>query len=282
VARKKSLPSTFSPVNLWGKPLPSSLAQKPKEEEAVLQYEDDNEDIDDDALEAEMAADDYEEEAADEAEENVADGTDDDDFAPEDGDEVDSETIVAESDDDDDDDEADAAEVEPIGASVVSDEDDDGDVTAPVTKKKGFAAMANTGGKKNISDHVRDEISRRQESGDSLRGVDIVTALAAKKIAASPAMVSQLLKKAGVAQKARGPRKAKPAAAATEERSRTAHKAAATTAKRPAARTVPSPAPSGKLRLPMAQLQAAEAFVTACGGFKQAERILTLAAQFAE
>jgi hypothetical protein len=127
------------------------------------------------------------------------------------------------------------------------------------------------GKKKSMSDHVRDEISRRQESGDSLRGVDIVNALAKKGVKVSAAQVSQLLKKAGVSAKARGPKKAK---AAAEERSR-----AAVSTKKAAEppRAAPKARPVGGTDMPMPQLKAAKEFLAAVGdSYEEARRVLGL------
>ena len=94
-------------------------------------------------------------------------------------------------------------------------------------KKKDESTM-----KKRGSDYIREEIARRRESGDSLRGVDIVKALAKKKVAVSAAQVSQLLKAEGVPRAPRGRQPAekapapqprpKAAAAPTEQMSRSA------------------------------------------------------------
>jgi hypothetical protein len=89
------------------------------------------------------------------------------------------------------------------------DEDDDDEVDSAVepdekVSKKKRVTTPMAGKKKSMSDHVREEIERRQESGDSLRGVDIVNSLAKKGVKVSAAQVSQLLKKAGVSAKARG------------------------------------------------------------------------------
>ena len=265
-----------SPANLWGRPIPN-LTGKPdtdqKKDKATRmrnkeeEYEDD--DIIDDAdaeLEEDGDGPDIEEIEDDEAAyaeaatEEIGDEeeTDDDEteYAPEEGDEVSAE---------DDDENVDAA---------VDVEDDE-----PVlvenktgTKKK----VSNMAEKKSGADHIRDEIERRQESGDSLRGVDIVAALAKKRVTVSAAQVSQLLKKAGVAPGKKG----RPAAvAAGESRSRDAAKAKskAEPAKELPRKTAKSPArgPSGSTTLPMGQLKAAAAFLDACDGcYDTAEEIL--------
>jgi hypothetical protein len=194
-----------------------------------------------------------------------------------DEDEEDEEFEAEEGDDDEDD-----AEVSGEDAADVGDDDVDSAVDVDATPasarttagatKKVKKKMAE---KKSLSDYVRDEIETRQAAGDSLRGVDIVTALAKRKITVSPAQVSQLLKKAGVSQKARGGRKAV-AVAAGEERSRTAHK----TAKKGEQRRE---APKGRAttstvtELPWKQLNAAKAFIAACdGSFESANSTLEL------
>jgi len=313
---KKDMSGLISPANLWGKPLPRALS-RPTTVENSMSAESTHaaDDQDDDAEEvvetprrrsvrAELPdlAGPTDEELHNE--ESTEDEEEDDDFDEEAGDEIESDAVndsdetaeetengfaYAESDSDDatanlDDD--DESKSKNIGAAV-DPEDEADSVASPVTHTKRGPAMADTK-KKSISDHVREEIDRRRKSGDSLRGVDIVTALAARKIVVSPAQVSQLLKKAGIAPKARGPRKAKEAAGA-EERSRSANKATPKTAPKPAAspsRPAPARGPllsdeSFSLQLPVAQLQAAEKFVAACGSLKKAERILTLAAQLA-
>ncbi len=142
-----------------------------------------------------------------------------------------------------------------------------------------------TGEKKmSLSDHVRKEIDRRNTSGASLRGKDIVEALEKRGITVSPAQVSQLLKKAGLGGKPRFKRSEKPAAVAGST-SREANKrkpmATTATATREKPRTAPrvaAPEVADGFRIPMAQLKAAEVFVEACGGsFEKAGRILTTA-----
>lgn len=275
-AKKDELAGIIHPANLWGKPLPKSLSRPTKDakEEKMIHDEEADEPVGRNVrAELENMDEPTDDDLIDE------ENGDDEDFEPETGDNA-TEEVVAEDDSEQEEDEE--SESNEIGATVVTEDEEVVVVTTTRTKKG--PAMAETK-KKSISDHVRDEIARRQESGDSLRGVDIVTALAARKITVSPAQVSQLLKKAGVAAKARGPRKVKAAAASHEAKSRiaekatpkrTAEKATAAVGKRPAARE------TAGMKLPMVQLQAAETFVTACGGLKQAERILTLAAQIAE
>ncbi len=145
--------------------------------------------------------------------------------------------------------------------------------------------MATAEKKVSLSDHVRKEIEKRHTSGASLRGKDIVEALAKRGVAVSPAQVSQLLKKAGLGGQPRGKRSEKqPVAAAPTSREANKRKPMATTAvtsrsdkPRVAPRIAPSEVADG-FRIPMAQLKAAEAFVIACdGSFEKAGRILTTA-----
>lgn len=273
--KKDELVGIVHPANLWGKVLPRSLSRPTKdeqEEKMIHDEEDDDVPLTDVRAELDSLDGPSDDELVDE------DEVEGDDFAPEAGDEEEF-TAVAEDDSEQEEDEE--SESETVGAAVAA--EDDEDVAPKATRTKKGTAMADT--KKSISDHVRAEIEKRMESGDSLRGVDIVNALAARKITVSPAQVSQLLKKAGVKPKARGERKTKVAATATEGKSRITGKATPRTSgdEKPS-RVLPKRAQKteGGLNLPMAQLQAAEEFVTACGGLKQAERILTLAAQIAE
>ena len=140
--------------------------------------------------------------------------------------------------------------------------------------------------KKSGADHCRAEIARRAATGESLRGVDIVAALAKHKIVINPAQVSQLLKKAKegglictLTDKSRVAAKAKPTA-----------KPAARPAARPAAKpaleevaeaprgprhSLPKRKISAPGAMPMAQLKAASAFVAACDGcYDTAQSIL--------
>jgi hypothetical protein len=256
----------ISPANLWGKPLPGSTskpAKEKKEEKAPrmrTNEEDDDIDLDVDAeLEEDAVLEDDNEAAYVEAAElEESDATEDEDeteYEPEEGDEV-----VDESDDE-------------VDSVVESDKDDDPTVSAEETSgtKKKVNAMAD---KKSGADHIREEIERRQESGDSLRGVDIVAALAKKRVVVSPAQVSQLLKKAGVKPTKRGVK------AGSEEKSFVAAKgkrvgAAEAPRVTPKHRAVES-APSKTTMLPMGQLKAATAFLEACDGcYDTAGEILT-------
>jgi hypothetical protein len=250
-----------SPANLWGRPLPGSVSAAGKEKKKqndtqkekatrmrTEEYDDEDvsEDVDAELEEDSAIADinEIEDDSEAYAEAATAEEPEDEDeteYAPEEGDDV-----------------SDEAEVEDVAASAV--ETDEEDAPAPLVaagaKNRKVKDMAE---KKSGADHIRDEIERRQESGESLRGVDIVAALAKKRVTVSPAQVSQLLKKAGAAPGKRG-------APAGEERSRVAamgkkkaSEPVRTTAKRPAA------GPTGSGTLPMAQLKAASDFLAACG-----------------
>lgn len=260
-----------SPANLWGKPLPGSTSKAPKEkkEEKVTRmrtedYDDEDVDADVDAeLEEDMTDDDAAAYAAAEA-----------DYANENGEDI-RETAakltdeeVAAGDDDEDEteyepEEGDEVSDDAVDSAVEVDEDDE-PVEAPTATKTTNRKVKDMAEKKSGADHIRDEIERRQASGDSLRGVDIVAALAKKRVVVSPAQVSQLLKKAGVAPGKRGM-----AVAAGEERSRDAARRKHAKAPEPAKIAPKRPvakAPTGSTTLPMGQLNAAAAFLAACDG----------------
>lgn len=256
----------ISPANLWGKPLPGATARTTAKKEGKSTRMRDEDDINDD-VDAELEEDvvdatpigEIEDDSAAYAEAAALEGDDPEDeedeteYEPEDGDDVSAEDEVA---------------------STVEDDEDPAPVEMSAgAKKKKVKDMA---AKKSGADHIRDEIARRQESGESLRGVDIVAALAKKRVEVSAAQVSQLLKKAGVSSGKRG-RPAK--AEEVEDRSRFAAKGKKISAE--PARVAPKrPATvggSGKsATLPMEQLKAASAFVAACDGcYDTAEEILT-------
>lgn len=283
-----------SPGNLWGKPI-GRPTDKPVEEEVTGMRSDDDDSMEEEEIDvdAELAdADEHEEDVDDEesenedsdavAEDDADDGEVEDDgltYAPEAGDEPaedEEETVVSAVDDDEVDEEETA---------------DDEEIAAEPTESR----IRNMADKKKVSlsDHVRNEIDKRKASGASLRGVDIVAALEKRGVNVSAAQVSQLLKKAGLGGK---PRKGKVSAAAPTatggEKIRAAEKAkkrdVAPAAKPRAAAAEPRaaaklPARANGFKVPMTQLQAAEAFVDACGGsFKDAERILLAASQLSQ
>jgi hypothetical protein len=278
----------ISPTQLWGKPLKSAAPQKAKEEKVTgkMTYEDDvtddeidvdaelaGADVEDDELMPAVTAED-DSDVTDEVEdgEPEEDAEDDEpDYDAEDGDVSDSSEDVVE----------DSEEV----VTAVADDEEAGEEISETTRESSMAE------KMSLSDHVRAEIDRRNKTGDSLRGKDIVDTLLKKKIKVSPAQVSQLLKKAGLGGQPRGKKAAAPAAVAAGEKSRAAHKGAkrnvetATTAKPkgPMQFAAKRPAPTNGFKVPMDQLKAAEAFVESCGGsFQAAERILTAAAQLSQ
>lgn len=258
-----------SPANLWGKPLPGAtskaLAEKDKDKKekgttgmrfaTPEDYDDEDVDADVDAEleedevndeEAYAEADaDYEDEGSEDVRETAAKLPDDDEddeteYEPEEGDEVSDEAV---------------------DSAVEVDENDD-PVEAPKATKTRKGKVKDMAEKKSGADHIRDEIERRQESGDSLRGVDIVAALAKKRVTVSPAQVSQLLKKAGISSGTRAPAEVgaeRTRDAARHKRKEEPVKSAAP--KRPVAR-----GPSGSTTLPMDQLKAATAFLAACDG----------------
>jgi len=264
-----------SPANLWGKPLPGATskasAEKEKKKEkgttrmrfatpedyddeevdayVDAELEEDSVDDDDAYAEAETeyedeGSEDIRETAAKLPEDEIADADDDEtEYEPEEGDEVSDDTV---------------------DSTVEVDEDDD-PVESPKATRTTKRKVKDMAEKKSGADHIREEIERRQESGDSLRGVDIVAALAKKRVTVSPAQVSQLLKKAGVASGRRGPAVA---VAAGEERSRDAarRKHAKTEPAKVAPKRPVAKGPSGSATLPMDQLKAATAFLAACDG----------------
>ena len=276
MAKKVATGGIVSPANLWGKPLPRTPNKPTATEGKVARMLPDEEEIDsdvdaeleeDEPTEAELAEEDSVEDE-DEVSTVEASGDDEDDDADED-----DEFEAEEGDDDDADasDVADDGEEDDVDSAVDVDEVPVSATTKAGTPPKVTKKMAE---KKSISDHVRDEIADRKSAGESLRGVDIVNALAKRKIKVSPAQVSQLLKKAGVSQKARGGRKAV-AVAATEERSRSALKAKKVEPRREAPKVRATTGTTTEL--PWKQLNAAKAFIAACNGsFDEASDTLAM------
>lgn len=303
MAKKLASGGLISPTNLWAKPMPP-MRHQPKaasetetkgtrkmarEDDDVM--EDEEIDVDAELAEAdtEENLDEVEVDTEDAVEEVTAEFDEDDpdeeeesdsdeepDYDGEDGDVADEGQDVTEDD-------------EEVVTAVADDENTGDDDSVSISSE----VSANMAEKMSLSDHVRAEITRRQKAGESpIRGKDIVEALAKKKINVSPAQVSQLLKKAGLS----AGRKGRPKATTTPEpteKSRVAMKAK----KKPEATTKAAPAPAPRqalkarpatasgngFKVPMSQLQAAEAFVEACGGsFQSAERILTAAAQLSQ
>ena len=253
MAKKTEVGGFISPANLWGKPLPSlsgkpaPVKQDPPEERTkrMLADEDDKSDSDVDAeLEEDdtaayaeaAAAEDQEPDDADDAEDA---GEEEDGYEPEEGD--------------------DADDGEEIDATVAVDSDDPAPVPVTARAKKKVSPMSE---KKSGADHIRDEIAKRQAENESLRGVDIVAALAKRRIEVSPAQVSQLLKKAGAGG---APRGKKLVTASDEGKSRIANKTKKSPAEPP--RVAPKTrASQSTTALPMDQLKAASAFLAACDG----------------
>lgn len=290
MAKQNETGGLISPTNLWAKPLPPQRQVTKKAEDTKgtrkMAREDDDvmedEDID---VDAELADAD-EEDTLDDAEvetEVVAEFDDGDDEPEEDSENADEEPDYDEEEGDVENESQDVTEDDEEVVTAVADDEEDDSISNEV---EGHMAE-----KMSLSDHVRAEITRRQKAGASLRGKDILEALGKRNVKVSAAQVSQLLKKAGLAGKTRGRKAAVPAEAAETEKSRAAMKAK----KRPETATKAAPAPQARqatkarptatngFKVPLGQLQAAEAFVDACGGsFKDAERILTAAAQLSQ
>jgi len=257
MAKKTEVGGFISPANLWGKPLPNLSGSKPapatneQKEERTKRMLADEDDTSDSDVDAELEEDDaaaYAEAAAEEADEpeDAEDAEDADD---------DEEVDGYESEEGDD-----ADDGEEVDATVAVDSDDPAPVPVTASAKKKVSPMSE---KKSGADHIRDEIAKRQAAGESLRGVDIVAALAKRRIEVSPAQVSQLLKKAGAGG---APRGKKLVAAGDEGKSRIANKAKKPTAETPRMLPKGRPATGAVGTLPMDQLKAASAFLAACGG----------------
>lgn len=279
-----------SPAQLWGKPLKTVGPQKAVEKKVTGKMtHDEDEDVTDDEIDvdAELAQADADENDlhAIEAESDVdvVDDVEEGDPDEEEADDDETDYEAEEGDVSDQTEDAVAADDEVVTA-VADNEEEDGEENPNPTRTVSMSE------KMSLSDHVRAEITRRQKSGESLRGKDILDALAKKKVKVSPAQISQLLKKAGLGGKTRGKKAAAPVAAATEaDKSRVAGKHAkrgvepVTKPKSQPQFTAKRPAATGSFRVPVDQLKAAEAFVDACGGsFQSAERILTAAAQLSQ
>jgi hypothetical protein len=257
MAKKTEVGGFISPANLWGKPLPNLSGSKPapatneQKEERTKRMLADEDDTSDSDVDAELEEDDaaaYAEAAAEEADEpeDAEDAEDADD---------DEEVDGYESEEGDD-----ADDGEEVDATVAVASDDPAPVPVTASAKKKVSPMSE---KKSGADHIRDEIAKRQAAGESLRGVDIVAALAKRRIEVSPAQVSQLLKKAGAGG---APRGKKLVAAGDEGKSRIANKAKKPTAETPRMLPKGRPATGAVGTLPMDQLKAASAFLAACGG----------------
>ena len=280
------MPGIVRPENLWGKPLPQKPERTKESSEMLYEEELHEEDLralveetdvltddpSDDELRTLATAGEYE------------DDDDEDSFGAEDGDEAaDDETSFVE-DAADDAMESSAAKENTTAAAVATVRSDG---VKPInTKKRKKEKMAE---KMSISDHIRREIEKRQESGDSLRGVDIKNSLEKRGVLASPAQISQLLKKAGVAPTARGPKKNKEGAKAvlsgtakaTSEPPKKRQRQFAGRAAQPESRKT-AIAPTSSLNLPMEKLQATTDFVSKCGSVQEAMRMLDIAVQLSQ
>jgi len=262
MAKKTEVGGFISPANLWGKPLPNLSGSKPapvkeakKEERTKRMLADEDDDTDSD-VDAELEE---SEVVAEDGTELLEEDGDDEAYLEDEAEEADDEEDAEEEVDGYAPEDGDVAEDGEVEAEVAEDEDS---APAPVTagaKKK----VSNMSEKKSGADHIRDEIAKRKASGDSVRGVDIVAALAKRKIEVSPAQVSQLLKKAGLGGASRGGKKL---VAAGEDKSRVANKVKKTTAETQRVAPKARPATGTVSALPMDQLKAASAFLAACGG----------------
>ena len=294
MAKKVETGGIVSPANLWGKPLPR-VPNKPiatKEGKATRMLPDEESDSDVDAEleedEAELVDEDSVEDE-DEVSTVEATGADEDDDEDEDEDDDEDEDEEDEDEDEDaedddefdseegDDDDADVSDVADKHASSIDSAVDVDEVSVPAATAAGapLKVMKKMSEKKSISDYVRDEIEDRKSANASLRGIDIVNALAKRRIKVSPAQVSQLLKKAGVSQKARGGRKVPVAVAAAGPKSRAALKTKTVETRQQAPKIRATT--STTTELPWMQLNAAKAFIAACNGsFNEASDTLAM------
>lgn len=299
MAKKLSTGGLISPTNLWGKPLPTTkpAANKPAKEKVTRKMTADDDIMDDEIdVDAELAEADIEndevEAIAPEDDSEVTGKIDVGDEDEEDSEDTDDDEEPDYEDDDVEDESLDVVEDEDeeVVTAVADDADDSGNEKDVSNTTEDIVVMAE---KMSLSDHVRAEIARRHKTGESLRGKDIVATLEKRKITVSPAQVSQLLKKAGHGGKSRtsAPPAATAATQPTTEKSRAALKAKkrGETAVKVSPVTPPRQAPKARpatgngFKVPMSQLQAAEAFVAACGGsFQAANHILTAAKQLSQ
>jgi hypothetical protein len=289
MAKKQSADGLISPANLWGKPLPTSKQPPAKKSTEKVTgkmtdpddvMEDEEIDVDAELTDADVEDEELEKVTAEDDSE-VSDDVDGDDEEDE------AEDEEPEYEDDDVEDESqDVVEDEAEVVTAVADDDEETGDEAVSDTTEDVPVMAE---KMSLSDHVRAEIARRQKSGESLRGKDILETLSKRKIKVSAAQISQLLKKAGLSGKTRGRPAAAPAVAGAEK-GRAALKAKkrdvtpATAPAAPPRQTLKArPVTGNGFKVPMSQLEAAEAFVEACGGsFKAANQILTAAEQLSQ
>lgn len=288
MAKKQSAGGLISPTNLWGKPLPTAkqTPTKKSNEEVTGKMTDPDDVMEDEEIDvdAELANADVEDDELAEVEAEEDSEVSDDVEGDDDEDDADDEEPEYEDDDVEDESQDVVEDEEEVVTAVAGDNEENGDEEVSDTTED-VPVMAE---KMSLSDHVRAEIARRQKSGESLRGKDILESLSKRKIKVSAAQISQLLKKAGLGGKTRGRPAAAPAAVAGGEKGRAALKAkkrdvepAAAPAPRQALKARPTT--GNGFKVPMSQLQAAEAFVAACGGsFKSAGQILTAAEQLSQ
>lgn len=258
--------NSTNPSSLWGKPIPANLkdliAKEPKM--ATEEYEDD---FDPETADAAAELDDghAEEDYLETADANEAAYAEAEEEPDDDGDVYDAEAG----------DDADVEYVNDNAANNAEDPSRDDDVAAakqPVKKKK----KGETTMKKRGSDYIREEIAKRRESGDSLRGVDIVNALAKKKVVVSAAQVSQLLKAEGVQSAGRGRKPSVKPAIKPSAKSPATELVAADAPSRPAAQR-PKKLDYPDTELPLDRLKAASTFLEACGGdYDAAASVLSL------
>lgn len=285
----------MSPDSLWARRKPASTANAeesettPKNEKKSSKMSADDEldeDIDVDA--ALRRVDKYAAPTAEADEDEEEDDEDEQDEDEEEDDEEDEEDEEEEEDDDEsDEDESEEDELgtedgdEIVDSTVEGDSDEDGEAEEDADDSESShidnedLTMADK--KISMSDHVRNEIEKRKASGASLRGVDIVGALAKRGINVSAAQVSQLLKKSGVPTGKRG-RKPKAAAESAEQprfagkkakasgEPRTRREAPTVVRNAPPARVAPRVAPrsAAEQRDDAGLLAAAQKFYAAC------------------
>ena len=294
-------------MGVWGKPLGAPKKEtKPSSEESMPYDDDDAMDEREIDVDAELATEDASDSELYEVTDEVDDYEDDMITAEDQSDDPEEE----EYDDEEPDYDAELGDARAETKSteltdeqehVVVDAGDDVDyeeeaedtVSKPRRKERVSMASSKTEKKKSMSDYVRDEISRRIDNDKSLRGKDIVAALAAKGVNVSPAQVSQLLKKAGVTgtkvtndsaaatpRKPRQPRKeartpVRAVAAASPAKKKVAHKAkpATATMQTPKRSTTESAGPFD-VSAAMKLMAAANDFVAACGSHERATSVL--------
>lgn len=325
----------IDPENLWAKPHPRPAKVQPAKEqprtdmmEDEEEYIDDDIDVDAELEDADQSAEEFDDESADTDEEIIApeedleeivaetaEEPDDDDDEYEDEDDEDEIDDYDEEEGDDADAELEEVDYDEVDETVVVESEtavstvedsaevdsSDDEVSAVTSIKESRKSPMAEKKKVSISDHVRAEIEKRKASGASLRGVEIVAALGKRGITVSPAQVSQLLKKAGVAPSKKGRPAAVKADTAGEKprfagkankvesggkirlkkRAPSAQAPAAPAAVRATPKAQPTAAVAQKPRAAVDRMAAAKAFADACGGFAAAGETLQEAARLA-